>query len=87
MLCESCSQRTGKFHQNGIVLIISPLSALMADQIEEAERLKMDTFGTEYLHKGIQETPGGGYLWFDVCLLLIWTLGDLSTSSWLIFSA
>ena len=39
MLCESCSQRIGKFHQNGIVLIVSPMNALMDDQTEEAERL------------------------------------------------
>ena len=42
MLCESCSQRIGKFHQNGIVLIISHLNALIDNHIEEAERVNID---------------------------------------------
>ena len=42
MLCESCSQRKGKFHQNGIVLIISHLNGLIDNHIEEAERVNID---------------------------------------------
>ena len=42
MLCESCSQRTGKFHQNRIMLIIFPLNPLTGDQIEEVETIKLN---------------------------------------------
>ena len=59
MLCKSCSQRIGKFHRNGIILIIFPLNALMNDLIEEAERPNMDAIKAEDLQRGIQETPSG----------------------------
>ena len=57
MLRESCSQRVGKFHQNGIVLIISPLNAVMSDQIDKSEKPNMDAVKAEDLQRGIQETP------------------------------
>ena len=46
------------FHQNGIVLIISPLNALMDDQIEEAERLNMHA---------ANPTRGGGVFSTSLC--------------------
>ena len=58
MLCESCCV-TGKFHQNGIMLIISRLNALRDNQIEEVERPNMNAVKAEDLQRGIQETPWG----------------------------
>ena len=71
MLCESCSQRIAKFHQNGIVFIISHLNALTDNHIEEAKRLNMDAVKAEELKRDIQKTPRSPYLWFDICLSLI----------------
>ena len=69
MLCESCSQIMGEFHKNGIVLIISHLSAIMDSHIEKVERLKMDAVKaktcreTSRRHKGV--------------LYLVWYLPDI----------
>ena len=62
MLCESCSHRKGKLHQNGIMLIISPLNALMDDHIEETERLKMDAVNPIWtgLFANLNRLRGGG---------------------------
>ena len=68
MLCESCSQMIAKFHQNGIVLIISHLKALMDNHIEEAERLNLDAFKAKDPQRGIQETRRG-----PICHLFAWS--------------
>ena len=57
MLCGSCLQRIGIFHQNGIMLIILYLNALMDNHIEEMERLNMDDVKAEDLQTGIREIP------------------------------
>ena len=57
MLCKSCSQRIGKFHQNGVVLIVSHSNTLMDNHIGEVKRLNMDAIKAEDLQRGIQETP------------------------------
>ena len=57
MLCESCSQKKGKFHRHGIVLIISDLNTLMDNHIEEVKRLNLGAVKAEDLQRGIQETP------------------------------
>ena len=62
MLCESYSQRIGKFHQNEIVLTICHLSSLIDNHIEEAERLNMDAVKTEHFQRDIKEEPMGLFL-------------------------
>ena len=59
MLCESYSQRIGKFHQNEIVLTICHLSSLIDNHIEEGQGLNMDAVKTEYFQRDIQEEPRG----------------------------
>ena len=62
MLCESYSQRIGKFHQNEIVLTICHLSSLIDNHIEEAEKLNMDAVKTEHFQRDIKEKPMGLFL-------------------------
>ena len=62
MLCESYSQRIGKFHQNKIVLAICHLSSLIDNHIEEAERLNMDAVKTGHFQRDIKEKPRGLFL-------------------------
>ena len=62
MLCESYSQRIGKFQQNEIVLTICHLSSLIDNHIDEAERLNMDAVKTEHFQRDIKEKPMGLFL-------------------------